>query len=72
VANCKFLLNDGTSNILLNDGVSELLMNDNTCGGGAAVIGRGLLHSMLLHSQRLDHLVGAILLFVAMRGTEWP
>jgi hypothetical protein len=32
MANCKFLLNDGTSYILLNDGLSFLLMNDNTCG----------------------------------------
>lgn len=39
MAFCKFLLNDGTSNILLNDAISELLMNDNTCGGAAAPTG---------------------------------
>jgi hypothetical protein len=31
MANCEFLLNDGTR-ILLNDGTSILLMNDDTCG----------------------------------------
>jgi hypothetical protein len=34
MAFCKFLLNDGTSNILLNDGISVLLMNDNSCQDG--------------------------------------
>lgn len=65
MANCEFLLNDGSSKILLNDGVSTLLMNDNTCGG---VVGRGLLISMLLETQRMDHLVGAIMLMIAWRG----
>jgi hypothetical protein len=32
MANCLFLLNDGTSYVLLNDGTSFLLMNDNSCG----------------------------------------
>jgi predicted secreted protein len=31
MANCAFLLNDGTSFILQNDGASHLLLNDNTC-----------------------------------------
>jgi hypothetical protein len=31
MANCKLLLNDGTSYLLLNDGVSKLLLNDNSC-----------------------------------------
>lgn len=34
MANCKLLLNDGTSNLLLNDGTSVLLLNDDSCGGG--------------------------------------
>lgn len=35
MANCLFLLNDG-SHILLNDGISALLMNDDTCVDGGA------------------------------------
>ena len=31
MANCKLLLNDGTSYLLLTDGVSKLLLNDNSC-----------------------------------------
>lgn len=29
--------------------------------GAAATVGRGLLYSMLAYSQRLDHLVGCLL-----------
>jgi hypothetical protein len=36
MANCSYLLNDG-SLILLNDGTSNLLLNDNTCGGAVGV-----------------------------------
>jgi hypothetical protein len=31
MANCRFLLNDGTSRVVLNDAVSLLLMNDDSC-----------------------------------------
>ena len=34
MANCKILLNDGSSNILLNDGSSVILLNDDTCSDG--------------------------------------
>lgn len=47
MANCEFVLNDGTSKILLNDGVSTLLMNDNTCGGAGTDFARATTSSLM-------------------------